>query len=746
MTVILLTLCSTLLAERADGLSALPAGSSKTSRLLVRTLASPSSSTSEHKDILERARRTLATTYPTLDIQVFRRDQTVVLKNTFMLSNSSNLTAAFHTLRSDSDEMADSPSKVLPKPKAVFWGNSHEDIVLQLDDSTQIENEFLFLTVGSGDAQRVYRSEEKVYQYYEPNVSTMMGASIGLAAVFMLFACCCWCCGMRQFYLLIRIPQMLFMLNLLASKPQAAPFFSLMENLRYNLFSVIPNPVAIDEVMGNHCQLPVQFYAEMLSCNAYNSLKNYVLGFLIFTLLYAFIALNKFHDRPFFARIRRTMDFHMFMLAIFPDVAIAIYLNAVAGLTNSVLSLGFLFSLLLVVWYVNIFRTIIGYYFQPSKKELVEFLKFHVFSRSRLTENEPKLGIQLVAVLLDYLKVFIIVTMIALFHNAPRSQMVIVFLAYLFNAVFLVAARPYGSIFQNLFHITAELSFFLITVLVYARHATFDKSSTKAKETGYGDAQAAFAVIVFLVTHFNFIIPMLKGQDSQAIIHKTEESANEGQYQELQGKTLNSVIIKKEPEAEKPHHVDQKDQIVAPVVLPKPKIPERDVHTAEGRSSSKITEGSELPVNKEEQLPMRPKDSENPAMPVQKRKVEIKGMHNVPVSEPKPSEENLLRNDFHPHDNIPLTSDNRDVPVKENPTFQTKRNNLLGNDRPEQTQKPAAQQNQATAGRIDPVHPEHAIPNNSQPRPSDLPPVRAGKVPVRKTFKADVKNQDFEGM
>ena len=314
------------------------------------------------------------------------------------------------------------------------------------------------------------------------------------------------------------------------------------------------------------------------------------------------------------------MDFHMIMLSIFPDVSIAIYLNAVAGLTNSVLSIGFLMSVLLGIWYVHIFKTVIGYYYDQNKEHLLEFLRFFVFSRNRLTETDPKLGMKFLAVLLDYLKIFIVVTMIALFYNAPKTQMVIVFLAYLLNSIFLLVVRPYTNIFQNVFFATSDLAFFIIVVLTYARHENFEKTTMATKELKYGDAQSAMVFIIFFVNHFNYLIPVLKGQDSQAIIHKTEDGIqDEVSDHELQGKS--STIIKREPEADKPHHVDQKEQNTTKEYL-KPKAAiERDIHTSDARSNSRITEGSELPLNKEEQVPMKPKESENPAMNIGKKKI-----------------------------------------------------------------------------------------------------------------------------
>lgn len=690
--------------------------------------------------VTTRAARILATNYPTIDIKNFRRDQTLIFRNVFKFNDQTDLSKQF-SLKSDRDGTADSPKYTLAKPKSVFWGNSKEFIVLQMDPATELDQEYLYLSVGETNAT-TYRSEDKIYQYYDSNASSTLGISLGLAIVYMIFAFCCWCGGMRQFYLLIRIPQMLFMLTLLATKPQAASYFSFLENFRWNLFNVIPNPVVIDEQNGNECQPAVQFFAEMLSCHVYNSLKNYVLGFLIFAVLYGFIVTNKFHDREFFARLNKVMTFHMFMLAIFPDVAIAVYLNAVAGLYNSVMSVGFFLCLLLIVWYVHIFNTAIGYYFKSDRQQLVDFLQFFVFSRSNLTVADPKLGLKFLAVMLDFVKIFIKVTMIVLFFNAPKTQLVIVFLVYILNAIFLVVYRPYSNVFQNVFYAASDVAFFIIVVLAYAAHDAFDDASMSAKEHGYGGAQAAMVFIVFFVNLFNFVIPALKGHDNQAVVHKASE--------EIALSDASKDKAKAEADADRPHHVDAKD--AAPKdYLGKPKSMERDIHTAEARSNSRFTEGSELPLNKEEQMPMKPKESENPALAAGKRKVEIKGMAPGGLSrdhkESRPSEENLLRGDVNrSHEQLPPTSQNREQPpTAHSSQVQPRKNNLITSQVVEPGQ-PALNSQVQSMARLDGTPPNEAV-TSQVGRSSELPPVKTGKVPIRKTFKpSNVQNQDFEGM
>jgi hypothetical protein len=758
MTVLVAALCLSVLAKPVLSRSAGAVSDSESNRLFGHRRENAAFK-ADHDKVTDRAHRILQTTYPTIDVKNFRRDQTLVFKNPLQSSEWYNKSIQLE-LKSDSDGAATSPAKTLKTPKSVFLGNDKTLLVVQMDPKTQLDNEYLYITIGNGTSTTTYRSEEKIYQYYDSGASGMMGVSLGLAIVYMIFAFCCWCGGLRQFYHLIKIPQMLFMLNLLASKPQSASFFSLLENFRHNLFDVIPNPVVIDEQMGNECQLPIQFFAEMLSCHVYNSLKNYVLGFIIFSVLYGFIATNKFHDRDFFIRLRRTMDYHIFMLTILPDVGIAIYLNAVAGLNNSVLSFGFLLCVLLAIWYFHIFNTVLGYYFGDQKQELVNFLKFFMFSRSQLNKDDNKLGLKFLAVVLEHLKILVVVTMIALFFNAPRTQMVIVFLAYLLNAAFLLVFRPYSNLLQNLFFAGSDLAFFLIVVLVLARHDNFEKTSTESREDKYGGAQSAMVFIVFFLNLFVYVVPALKGHDRQAVLHHSSLEANEEINAPLQGKSAKTVELsegqklsdvpkvnesQKLSESQKASHVESKETLTKEILC-KQKTPvvEREAHTADARSSRQFTQGSEIPLNKEEQMPMKPKETENPAMQPQRKKIEVKGIPPSVQKDLKPSEENPLRGDV--DKSHETAGQGRDLPpTAHNSTHQPRMNNLISSTPVEPSNAISMSQAQSVA-RLD-VTPPHELQTSQMGRSGELPPVKTGKVSVKRTFKAsDPKNQDFEGM
>jgi hypothetical protein len=428
-------------------------------------------------------------------------------------------------------------------------------------------------------------SAHPVYLYYDTGNSGMLAVSLVISIIFMLASCCCWITGVRQFYHLIRIAQLIFMLNFISSRPHPSKSFNIIQNFRFNLFNVVPLPVMISEDRGNECQPAIQFYAEDWSCHVYNSLRNYVLGLFIYLVFMFFIFKNKFQERQFFARLKRTVNIEIFMLAIMPDVFIAIYLNAVAGITNSVLSIGFVLSMLLIFWYGNIFTGYLGDYFSDNKTKTSEFLKFYVFSKNSLTPEHPKLGPMLLAVSLDNLKILIIVTMIALFNNSPKTQMVIVFLAYYGNAIYLLAARPYISLIQNIFYAVSDFAFAIIVTLLLALNNGFEEYTMESKEFAFGDAIVAMVFIIFFVNLIVYIIPVLKGNDTNTIAQKTSTEVSINEDAHAKTKVDSAKEEQPSPESKTAEKTsDLKNQLVKETVE-KPKVPERDIHTAEGTKS-----------------------------------------------------------------------------------------------------------------------------------------------------------------
>ena len=133
-------------------------------------------------------------------------------------------------------------------------------------------------------------------------------------------------------------------------------------------------------------------------------------------------------------------------------------------------------------------------------------------------------------------------------------------------------------------------------------------------------------------------------------------------------------------------------------------------------------------MNREEQVLIKPKETEIPLMQTGKRKIEIKGA--------QPNKEII-------HDNLPIINKNKEQQQEvQNSIHQPKLNNLISISPPlENIQHAPTGQTQSLAKL------EDSLPQSSQlGKSSELPPVR-GKMPIRKNFKpAEVKNQDNEGI
>lgn len=707
--------------------------------------------------------RLLATSYPTIEVNNFRKSQTLVFLNIFDLKESANLSSQL-SFKSNSDGAADLPASRDLAAKSVFWGNKRDFIAVQLEDKIQISQEYLYISVNNGNASATYRSAERVYHYYDSSSAANLSISLVLAALFMVLACTCWFSGVRQFVLLIRIPQMLFMLNLMAAKPQAANVFSFLDNFRYNLFSIIPNPVIIDELSGIECQPPIQFFAEMLSCHSYNSLKNYVLTFLVYIIMYAFLLTNKFQDREYFVRLRKTMDIHIFMLAILPDVCIAIYLNAVAGLSNSVLSLGFLFGSLLALWYFHIFSSIIGDFYHHNRAKTVEFLRYFIFSRNNLSESDPKLGLKLLAVCLDYLKILVKVTMIALFYNAPKTQMVLIFLAYLFNAAFLVVFRPYTNLFQNIFFAASDVAFFILVVLAFGAHDNFATTATTTKEDKIGGAQSAMVFLIFCFSMFNFFIPILKGNDDSAtVVPLPTQTSKEGAKERGNERRPSGMLEKPEIDLENTIKMDQSDSDKRQSkknILGKPQPSEKEKQANDSRRNSKVQERSEMPFIKDEEQPIKSKEVDASTTHTGKKHLDQVEVHRNPASKFKndeydrpheslQSEDNLLRGNIDTnHGPIPAEVHKTEQSSNSHLHHQPKKNNLIGVSK--------AGEHPQTSGHVQDhrPHTDRYVDMRSQNKQESedkhdnhLPALRSGKGPIRRTLKlANTNQHDFEGM
>lgn len=556
----------------------------------------------------------------------------------------------------------------------------------------------------------------------------MLTLSLVMAIVYMAATCCCWIFGARQFYHLIRISQLLYMINLLATKPKPASVYGILENFRYNIFNIVPNPVKISERDGVQCKAAFDFWSEGMSCHAYNTLKNYVLGFLIYLVLYCFILTNKYQHISYWANLKATMKFTVFMLTIMPDVLIAIFINATAPLNNSVLSLGFLFCFVLIVWYAYLVSRYLGLY-KKKNEEIVGFLSYYVFSRSNLTMSDPKIGLKVLAVTLDNVKIFVITMMIALFNNSPKSQMVIIFIVYILNSLFLLIVRPYTNLFHNLFFGVSDLAFFVLVLTMYIYHMGFEDMSSQKRENTFGGTMVAMVWIIYVLNLIVYILPVLKGQDKRDVrpdrfeTEKESDKANlkRGDTFKLKDENISQVnLVQKVAQSE--------DRLAAGTHSPKEasrvKHPEkRIVETADGPRRRLITNLGATDSGKEEQMPFKPKSSENPGI----KNRDVPNPDNIYKS---PKQDPMIDNTYG-QNTSPIRNNNY---MSRNGTENHQSAADLRDNLPRTSQNSMVD--------VDPAHSHHSGENPHLPNIH-----RSGKQTIKRTFKpSNVTPGDFEGM
>ena len=316
---------------------------------------------------------------------------------------------------------------------------------------------------------------------------------------------------------------------------------------------------------------------------------------------------------------------------------------------------------------------------------------------------------------------------------------------YLLNAIFLLVFRPYTNIMQNVFCAASDLAFFIIVVLAFASESSFYKTSVDAKEKAYGGAQMAMVFIIFFVTLVNFILPILKAHDSHHISHQSSDAVKEhSDNEELQRRT-SSIKQTKEPEEYKSPIKEQK--LIEHATIKEElgqQNQQQKYDSKQDLKNNRLTEGSEFPLNREEQLPMRPKETENPALKVGKRKLDIAG-HSTHKENTHAEGNNYLgdverSNENHSH----LNPAKDQPPTAQNSFHQPKRNNLVGTNI-EPVHSPDVNLSQP----VDRLNPASS-PENKSPqlgKTSELPPVK-GKLVIKKPTKVNVNvsNQDFDGM
>lgn len=95
--------------------------------------------------------------------------------------------------------------------------------------------------------------------------------------------------------------------------------------------------------------------------------------------------------------------------------------------------------------------------------------------------------------------------------------------AYILNAVFLIAVRPYTSIWQNIFFAISDTAFFVIVLVLLIYRGNFDTVTEQAREGSYGGIIVAMVWIIFFANLIIYLFPVLKGQDSIEVRPSTTE-------------------------------------------------------------------------------------------------------------------------------------------------------------------------------------------------------------------------------
>lgn len=503
---------------------------------------------------------------------------------------------------------------------SVSEANQPDYVLLGLPSGAVVDNNFVaigeFTTDKKLTGSTLFVSDKVVY-FSDSQGSGAKTISIVLAIILMAASCFCWLCGVPQFYHLIKVAQMLYMKVLLASPRQATILFWLLSGFHMNLFRVVPNPVKINEINGNSCQPSAQFFAEDLSCHVYNTLRNYVLGFLIYLVFYFFIHFNVYDDVDFWKNLKDVTKINMFMLAIFPDVCIGIFGNLASPASNSVLSVGVMMSIALILWYVYIFSWAIRTC-NSGGKEAVEFLSHYIFSRSPQSADDPQMGRKIVAIFLEYLKIFIVVIMIGLFSSAPKTQLVIIFLVYILHGIYLLVVRPYVNLFHNILLAVSDIAFFIMVLLNFITNGYENPGKESAIEGGFADAQAAMVAIILLANLIIYLLPLGVGQDVTGSVSPSAASkdytSKPNSHEDGDQAAPKSALVKDL------HHLPKEDENAG---FKESASQEKLLPAKMKSSSSKVLgansgDGSKVslpPLNaqtRQEEEPMKPKSSENP--------------------------------------------------------------------------------------------------------------------------------------
>jgi hypothetical protein len=139
----------------------------------------------------------------------------------------------------------------------VELGNTIDWLTISLPESTYIPDQRVTVSLQSGQQNNLMTStitsDNTVYLYSTSSKKSMQTLGLVLAIIFAAFSCCCCLVGAKQFYHLIRLAQLYYMLALINAPFKAAGIFGVLSGFWLNIFSVVPLPVKIDEFKGVQC-------------------------------------------------------------------------------------------------------------------------------------------------------------------------------------------------------------------------------------------------------------------------------------------------------------------------------------------------------------------------------------------------------------------------------------------------------------------------------------------------------------
>jgi hypothetical protein len=415
-------------------------------------------------------------------------------------------------------------------------------------DSVPIAIDGKIIIVKTADG-KTYQSSNWVYLIGGAPNSEKLG--IAAAIIFMVASLSCWICGIKQFYFLIRQAQLYFFFSLVAYQRVPARLYAYSSAFSMNLFSIIPNPVKFNERSG-WCQTPGHLWVQNMSCNPYNSMKNYYICLLIYILLMLFLYTTKFRSIHFWFNWAQTVDLRVALLSILPMTTASLMVSVGTYFQSDKITLGFFFVLVMFMIQICILWSTISKYWIESE-ESREYLRFYWFGKSAITEHTQRQRLALVAITFDHLKGFLAGIFICLIKN-PWRQLGMLGLLYLFSALWLIIARPYRNNGQNFLFAASDLSLSIISGIVFLALSSAVSISTRENTMAYWSL--VFLAISYACNMITYMLPILKGEERSArILPSTATVATESNEETT---FKEPVQTKKEVEVSHPPVVETK--------------------------------------------------------------------------------------------------------------------------------------------------------------------------------------------